>query len=60
MKMSNKRVQGTLHKVSGPLTRDVRTGNGVSMATRACKGDVDMGTRMKPRISMQNPYYPAL
>ena len=26
-KTANKRVQGTLHKVSGPLTRDVGSGN---------------------------------
>jgi len=27
MKYSNNRVQGTRHKVSGPLTRDVRLKN---------------------------------
>ena len=35
--MQNKRVQGTRHKVSGPLTRDVRTEN-ERCGTRQSKG----------------------
>ena len=60
MNAANKALHRTSHKVRRPVNADVRTGNGVSMATRACKGDVDTGTRMKPRISTQNPYYSAL
>ena len=36
------------------MNPDVRIENGVEMATRACNGIVDSGTRMKPRYTTQN------
>ncbi len=39
MKASNKRFQGTLHKVSGPLTRDVLPRN--TMINEWCYRDDD-------------------
>ena len=57
----NKGVQGTLHKVSGPLTPDVRIKeSALKMTTRVTSGNLSTGNaRREPPYRAKNRYFSA-
>ena len=58
MKASNNRFQGTLHKVSGPLNRDVRIKeSALKMTKRATSGRLSTGNARRTALPLEKPLF---
>ena len=56
--MHNNRFQGTLHKVSGPLNRDVRIKEStLEMTKRAISGKLSTGDARKATLPLEKPLF---